>query len=139
MAVISGFNTGGTVPATSIATVNEPVKVDVEAQKPLTVKEAVTSYFSDLPIMIDIARCESRFRQTDKNGNVIRGEVNSLDVGVMQINEKYHLEDSKKLGYNIYTIDGNMAYARYLYEKEGARPWISSSPCWAHTESIAMK
>ncbi len=137
MAVISGFNAVGSAPVTqAVPTV---VTVDAEARKPLTVKEAVTSYFSDLPIMIDIARCESRFRQTDKNGNTLRGEVNNLDVGVMQINEKYHLEQSKKLGYNIYTIEGNMGYARYLYEKEGARPWMSSSPCWAQTENIAMR
>ncbi|MDB5266300.1 MAG: hypothetical protein JWN89_115 [Parcubacteria group bacterium] len=59
----------------------------------------------------------------------------------MQINENYHLEDSKKLGYNIYTIEGNVAYAKYIYDKSGAKPWMSSSPCWAkYTEKeIARK
>lgn len=60
----------------------------------------------------------------------MRGEVNSKDVGVMQINEYFHLEDSKKLGFDIHTLKGNMAYARHLYEEKGLQPWISSKPCW---------
>ncbi len=49
----------------------------------------------------------------------------------MQINEKYHLEESKRLGYDIYSLEGNVKYAKYLYDKEGAKPWLSSSVCWA--------
>lgn len=117
----------------------DEAQATLEVSKPLTTEDAVNQYFSDLPIMVDIAHCESRFRQTDKAGNIFRGEVNHYDVGVMQINELYHLEDSKKLGYDIYTLKGNMAYARYLYEKQGARPWMSSSPCWAQSKTIAKK
>lgn len=94
------------------------------------VEQYVQDYFRDIPILVQIAKCESRFRHFDKNHKVIRGEANSQDVGVMQINEKYHLERSEKLGYDIYSIEGNMAYARRLYEKEGTVPWASSSPCW---------
>jgi len=99
----------------------------------ITVEEYVRNYFSDIPIMVEIARCESRFRQYDKNGKVLRGEVNSLDRGVMQINEYYHEEDSEKLGYDIMTIEGNTAYARYIFEKSGVRPWKSSAKCWNKT------
>lgn len=49
----------------------------------------------------------------------------------MQINELYHLETAEKLGLDIYTIEGNVAYAKHLYEEQGAKPWMSSSPCWA--------
>jgi len=108
-----------------------------EVSKPLTTEEIVIEYFSDLPIMADIARCESHFRQTDKNGKVLRGDADANDVGVMQINERYHLTQSEKLGYDIYTLEGNMEYARYLYEKEGARPWLASSKCWAKYQNIA--
>jgi len=90
----------------------------------------VQAYFEDIPEMVEVARCESRFRHADTEGNVFRGIVNNMDVGVMQINEYYHLEDSKELGYDIYTLRGNMAYARYLYGKQGIVPWSSSSPCW---------
>src|SRR3989338_6522905 len=99
----------------------------------ITVEEYVRNYFSDIPIMIEIAKCESRFRQYDKNGNVLRGEENNLDRGVMQINEFYHGEDSDKLGYEILSIEGNTSYARHLYEKYGVRPWKSSAKCWSKT------
>lgn len=100
-------------------------------EKATNVELYVRHYFVDTPVMTKIAYCESRFRQYDKGGKILRGEVNRADVGVMQINEYYHLERSKKLGLDIYTLDGNLAYARDLYEREGARPWMSSSPCWA--------
>ena len=83
--------------------------------------------------MVEIARCESRFRQYDKSGNVLRGEENRLDRGVMQINEYYHIKNSKKLGYDVLTLEGNTSYARALFEKYGVRPWKSSTPCWGRT------
>ena len=95
-----------------------------------TVQQYVQSYFADAPIMVAISQCESHFRQYESNGSVFRGAVNNQDVGVMQINEHYHLETAKKLGLDIYTVQGNTAYARYLYEHEGVTPWASSSPCW---------
>ena len=101
-----------------------------------TVKETVQTYFADAPIMADIAQCESHFRQYDANGSVFRGVQNNQDVGVMQINEHYHLETATKLGYNIYSVEGNMAYARYLYEHEGVTPWASSQPCWGKSKNF---
>jgi hypothetical protein len=96
----------------------------------------VKDYFSDIPVMTRIAKCESRNRQVNKSGGVIRGEKNTYDVGVMQINELYHAETAKKMGINLYSLDGNVRYARYLYEKQGTKPWMSSAPCWAKlTES----
>lgn len=89
--------------------------------------------------MVDIARCESRYTHTEKDGSVHRGEINRFDVGVMQINEHYHLKTSQKLGYNIHSLEGNLAYARYLYEKEGARPWLASSKCWTKYTEIASR
>lgn len=89
--------------------------------------------------MRKIAYCESRNRQFDKNGSVIRGVVNSKDVGIFQINERYHLSDSLKMGINIHTVEGNLEYAKYLYEKQGTRPWNSSRPCWGNTEKLALK
>jgi hypothetical protein len=95
------------------------------------VKEFVKDYFADIPLLASIASCESHFRQYDSRGEVLRGKKNQYDVGVMQINELYHLEDAQELGINIHTIDGNVAFARHLYEKFGAKPWMSSSGCWA--------
>jgi hypothetical protein len=137
-----------TVIATEVETPIVAVTAEVkktEDYEPMTdsknVKSFVEKYFADIPIMIEVARCESRNRQFTPTGDIIRGEVNKFDVGVMQINEMYHLEDSRKLGYDIYTIEGNTAYARYLYERQGAKPWLSSSPCWAKfsESSLAQK
>lgn len=100
-----------------------------------SVKEYAQSYFADEPVMIEIARCESRFTQYNKDGSVHRGVVNDKDVGVMQINEFYHGEIAKKLGLDIYTIQGNMAYAKYLYDTQGTAPWSSSEPCWGKTKA----
>ncbi len=104
-------------------------------------RDAVEEYFKDEPLLVHIAFCESSFRQDGKNGEVLRGRAVSEDVGVMQINERYHGERAKKLGYDIHTLEGNMGYAKWLYEKEGARPWMSSSKCWTAraNHEIALK
>jgi hypothetical protein len=101
-------------------------------------EEYVREYFSDIPIMIQIARCESTFRHLDSDGEIRRGKVNDQDVGVMQINEHYHLDQSLKKDYDIYTIEGNTAYARDLYERQGTKPWASSKPCWGKYESKSL-
>ena len=97
----------------------------------VSTEEYVRSYFSDTPILAEIARCESHFRQTDEAGNILRGKRDPRDVGVMQINEYFHLNKAKELNHDIYTLEGNMAHARYLYEKTGAKPWMASSQCWS--------
>jgi hypothetical protein len=102
-----------------------------------TIESYVRKEFKDTPILVEVARCESTFRQYDTQGNIIRGRVNSADVGVMQINEKYHADEAVKLGYDIYTTQGNVAFAKYLYGKYGVQPWSSSSPCWSATKSGA--
>lgn len=91
--------------------------------------------FSDTPILIEIAKCESELTHFNKDGKVIRGRVDSDDIGVMQINQRYHLETANKLGLDIHTVEGNVAYAKYLYEKSGSEPWKASSPCWSKSQA----
>lgn len=102
-----------------------------------TIEKYLREHYSDTPILIDIARCESTFSHYDKDGKIIRGRVNSADVGVMQINERYHLETAEKLGLDIHTVEGNVEYAKYLYKKYGAEPWSASSPCWSKVGSTS--
>ncbi len=97
----------------------------------------VRSYFSDIPVMIQIARCESTFRQTLPDGTVLQGRVDPADTGVMQINKRYHSARAEELGLDLDDIYGNMAYARDLYERQGTQPWSASAPCWSPT--IAMR
>jgi hypothetical protein len=100
-----------------------------------TVQQYVATYFADEPVMIAIAYCESRNRQYDTDGSIFRGIVNNKDVGVMQINEHYHSDTAAKLGLDLFTLQGNTAYARYLYETQGAAPWSSSEPCWGKSKA----
>lgn len=100
----------------------------------MSTEQYVRKYFKDIPIMIEVARCESTFRQLDDDGEVHRGRVVPQDVGVMQINEYYHLDQALKKNIDIYSLDGNLSYARDLYEREGTVPWNSSKPCWGKYE-----
>lgn len=124
----------------------QPKKIVSEDYQPITdsknVERFINDYFADIPIMAKIAKCESRYRQY-KNGEVLQGEQNSLDRGVMQINLYYHEKTAAELELDLHDIDDNVAYARYLYEKQGVKPWMSSSPCWGkyleNTPEIAKK
>lgn len=102
----------------------------IKTDNPITFEQYVREYFKDDPILAEIAKCESTFRQYSSTGEVIKGRVNKSDVGVMQINKYYHLKQAEKLGYDLHTTEGNMAYAKWLYDREGTKPWNSSSKCW---------
>jgi len=112
-----------------------------EIVRPLKNENDIETYlrdqFSDKPILIDIAWCESRFHQFNADGTVVRGIKNSSDIGIMQINEKYHADEAAKLKLDIYTAEGNIAFADYLYNKYGAKPWSSSAKCWS--QELAKK
>ena len=95
-----------------------------------TIQEKVKSFYLKTPVLISIARCESTFRQFDDAGNILRGKTNKKDIGIMQINEKYHASRAKALGLDLYTLEGNLAYAKVLYDEQGTTPWISSFDCW---------
>jgi len=97
----------------------------------------VREYFKDIPVMVHVARCESTFRHNLEDGTVLRGKVDSADTGVMQINKRYHESTAIKLGLNLEDIHDNLAYARYLYEKQGTQPWNASRPCWGNTVAYA--
>jgi hypothetical protein len=99
-------------------------------ENPITLPDYVKAYFAETPILAKVAKCESTYRQVGSDGKVLRGKVNSDDVGLMQINEHYHGEKAKSMGLDLETIEGNLAYAKYLYEKEGTAPWSASAKCW---------
>jgi hypothetical protein len=125
-------------PATTMSTTAGSAITRTVANDPKAVEAYLRDQFADTPILVEVARCESTFRQYDSSGQVIRGIVNKGDVGVMQINEMYHADEAAKLGYDIYSIDGNVAMAKRLYAKFGTSPWSSSKPCWG-ASAIAKK
>lgn len=92
----------------------------------------------DAELATAIAFCESTNRQFDEQtGAPLRGIVNSGDVGLFQINERFHKDQSQKMGFDIYTVEGNVGYALWLLEHEGSQHWKASKPCWS--EQIAIK
>lgn len=117
------------------ATTTIPVITIANATSTADIKKITKEYFKDTPILAAIARCESEYRQFGTTGTTLRGRVNSADVGVMQINEKYHLARSKKLGMDIHTLEGNLEYGALLYKEQGSQPWSASKPCWGKTEA----
>ncbi len=119
----------------SIKASSDPKQAITTEVRSFSTSKDIESYlheqYFDAPILIEIARCESELRQFDKNGNIIRGRANPDDVGVMQINEFYHAETAKKMGLNLHTVEGNVAFGKYLYSKYGTSAWSASEPCWS--------
>lgn len=114
-------------------------KKEIRNQLNANIGKSLNSYFKDAPIMAKVAYCESTHTQFSAPGVVHRGVANNKDVGIFQINEKYHLKRSKDLGIDIYSIEGNMEYARILYEEQGLQPWSASKPCWGKHLMVATR
>jgi len=110
---------------TSVATPTPPIAPNTNDG----LEAKVRAYFSDIPVMAAIAQCESRFRQFDSNGNALDGGAGGM-IGLFQIFASVHANYAKSLGMDIYTIDGNLAYARKLYDQDGTDPWLDSFSCW---------
>lgn len=125
------------VPAHELAAISQPLPKEVKSEdyQPITdpknVERFLNDYFADIPLLAKIGKCESQYRQFNSKGEVLRGMKNTYDRGVMQINILYHQETAEKMGLDLHDIDDNVAFARYLYEKYGAKPWMSSSACWS--------
>lgn len=93
----------------------------------------VRSYFQDIPVMAEVARCESHFRHELTDGSILKGVIDPADTGVMQINKRYHQTAAVAMNLDLDDLYQNMEYARYLYEKQGTQPWSASMPCWGNT------
>ena len=81
--------------------------------------------------MLKIAYCESGLRHYDTDGEVLQSYYGTLDFGVFQINTRYHLKASQKMGLDIMKLEDNIAYAKHLYKTQGVQPWKASEECWS--------
>lgn len=88
----------------------------------LTIKE--------LHLLQRIAKAESDKRQHKTGGSLLRGYYNPHDIGYFQINEIHHGRRAATLGFDIFTLEGNVGYAVHLYKTEGAKPWNWSIGGW---------
>lgn len=82
------------------------------------------------PILERIAICESGGRQFNEDGTVLKGRLNTHDIGKWQINENYWLAEASRLGVNIYSLEGNTKMAVYIFQRYGTKPWNWSKKCW---------
>jgi hypothetical protein len=102
----------------------------------ITVTHASAPY-SEPAVLQRIADCESgngsagSGKQFNKFGAVVlNANTNkTVDIGKFQINS-IHEGEAQKLGFDLFTEEGNTGYARYLYENKGTGDWASSSNCW---------
>lgn len=124
------------MPAEPVSFGEAQVARSIDPRTPAEVATVVEAFFADIPAMIEVARCESQFRHTLKDGSVLRGRVDNRDTGVFQINTYYHGETAEKLGLDVENLVDNMRYARNLYERQGLQPWSASKPCWGKTLAV---
>jgi len=94
------------------------------------VEDFVRLTYEDKPVLIEIAECESTFRHWDPETGEPLSNPNSSATGAMQLMASYHREPASNLGWDIDTLEGNLAYAEYLYDTEGVTPWEASRHCW---------
>ena len=119
-------------PTTTLAAVSPATRAVSNAG----LEAQVRDYFADIPVMIEIARCESEFHQYGKGGRPLHGGTGTM-IGLYQISEILHREVADDFDWDIDTPEGNMSYARYLYENRGTAPWLDSKPCWNAPASAA--
>src|SRR6185503_1444487 len=100
------------------------------------VEARVRQYFADIPVMANIAKCESGFRQYDGNGLPLFDPSYSM-IGAFQV-AAAHMPEALSMGMDITTLEGNMAYARYLYQNGGTDPWLDSFQCWGSMPTGAV-
>ena len=95
----------------------------------VTVEDRIRAAFPEAPdAMVAIARCESTLRQFEPDGVTPLAGRMSPDVGLFQINI-VHWQTAQKLGIDIYSEEGNIAYARRLFKANGFRDWYPSNHC----------
>ncbi len=105
----------------------------------------VASRYDGIPAEValpQICGCESsgvagriwHYKNNDPDQGINTSETN--DVGACQINVPLHEKVAyKKYGLKIHTQEGNMAYAKILYQDHGVKPWVgkpgkTTIRCW---------
>ncbi len=108
--------------------------VTTSLPRPKSTQELITEigavYGVDTILALKIARCESTSKHYTNSGAILRGHKNPDDIGIFQINERYHLGASQKLGLDIYDLEDNIKYAMVLMKRDGTQPWYWSRSCW---------
>lgn len=107
-----------------------------EALKTL-ITDLAAKYEADADLALAIVQCESHTTHYKDDGNILRGRVDRDDLGVFQINERYHGKKSKELGFDIYEPEGNIGYGLWMLKNTGSQPWKASKHCWSKHLALA--
>lgn len=91
---------------------------------------AVNNSLTVPKILEKIGFCESGNEQYQKDGTVKRGTYNKNDIGKYQINLTYWEAESRSLGFDLFTEEGNTKMALHILEQYGTTPWNWSRACW---------
>jgi hypothetical protein len=103
----------------------------------------LSDVFLKYPILKKIAACESTGdpngtpRQFNSDGSVLwgndpkTGKPIERDAGIFQINEWVWKPLAEKMGLDLATEAGNLAFGEFLYLKYGTSPWTASEGCWS--------
>lgn len=110
-------------PSHQLALESKGVDWELELAKPQTVEEMVTAEFKDAPVMVSIARAESKFDPKAKNPNSTATGVFQILIGTW--NDPYYGCVGERTN-----AEDNIDCARKIYEKSGTVPWNSSSAHW---------
>lgn len=124
---------------TLVSATSTTIEAVKEIEEP-TKSPSVSSLEQMPQVLLDISWCESRDRQERVGYNKrADGTVWSRDIGRWQINDYYHAETARRMGFDIYTEEGNALYALVLYNTNGTRDWNASKPCWSNIEAWKAK
>lgn len=74
---------------------------------------------------VRVAECESQL-----DPDAINPTNGSFDGGIFQISLKYHGDELAERGLDRFDIEGNVAFARILYNRNGWQDWSASKHCW---------
>ena len=80
----------------------------------------------------NIIKCESGGKPYAKNVNYQDGIAWSTDIGYWQINDYFHEESLKKLGFDIHNPSDNLEAGFFLLSTQGANLWSAGSKCWLY-------
>ncbi len=69
-------------------------------------------------------------KEYDEDGSVLHGHQNSGDIGMAQINAPLWEAKAINLGFDIYTAEGNLGMAKWIFDHYGSQPWFWSEHCW---------
>jgi len=76
-----------------------------------------------------VAECESGVQQYNSDGTILKDNVYGTHYGLFQISKGW-IPTAKAHGWDIFTPEGNVAMALYLYKQHGLRDWKASQECW---------